>query len=72
MSAAVPALASPNGAGFFSLSEALDSSPEIWMGLQSDHDLGHALGRRAGVCPSTSIAMPGGSSHEGLALRSAA
>ena len=29
------------------LSEALDTSPEIWMGLQSDHDLWHALRRRA-------------------------
>ncbi len=29
------------------LSEALDTSPEIWMGLQLDHDLWHALRRRA-------------------------
>lgn len=29
------------------LSEALDTSPEIWMGLQSDHDLWHALRKRA-------------------------
>ena len=29
------------------LSEALDTSPEFWMGLQADHDLWHALRRRA-------------------------
>jgi len=29
------------------LSEALNTSPEIWMGLQADHDLWHALRRRA-------------------------
>jgi addiction module HigA family antidote len=29
------------------LSEALDTSPEIWMGLQLDHDLWHALRKRA-------------------------
>jgi addiction module HigA family antidote len=30
------------------LSEALNTSPEIWMGLQSDNDLWHALRKRAG------------------------
>ena len=30
------------------LSEALDTSPELWMGLQADHDLWHPLWRRAG------------------------
>ena len=30
------------------VSEALDTSPELWMGLQADHDLWHALRRRAG------------------------
>lgn len=29
------------------LSEALDTTPEIWMGLQADHDLWHALRRRS-------------------------
>jgi len=29
------------------LSEALNTSPEIWMGLQSDNDLWHALRKRA-------------------------
>lgn len=29
------------------LSEALNTSPEMWMGLQVDHDLWHALRRRA-------------------------
>ena len=29
------------------LSEVLNTSPEIWMGLQSDHDLWHALRKRA-------------------------
>ena len=29
------------------LSEALDTSPELWMGLQSDHDLWHALRKRS-------------------------
>jgi addiction module HigA family antidote len=29
------------------LSEALDTTPEFWMGLQSDFDLWHALRRRA-------------------------
>ncbi|MBI4955661.1 MAG: HigA family addiction module antidote protein [Myxococcales bacterium] len=31
------------------LSEALDTSPEMWMGLQVDHDLWHALRKRAGA-----------------------
>lgn len=30
------------------LSEALDTTPEFWMGLQMDQDLWHALRRRAG------------------------
>ena len=30
------------------LSEALGTSPGLWMGLQADHDLWHALRRRAG------------------------
>jgi antitoxin HigA-1 len=34
------------------LSEALNTSPEIWMGLQSDHDLWHALKRRAAALAS--------------------
>lgn len=29
------------------LSEVLNTSPEIWMGLQSDYDLWHALRRRS-------------------------
>jgi len=29
------------------LSEALDTTPEFWMGVQADHDLWHALRRRA-------------------------
>ena len=29
------------------LSEALDTTPEFWMGLQVDHDLWHALRKRA-------------------------
>jgi len=29
------------------LSEALNTSPGIWMGLQVDHDLWHALRKRA-------------------------
>lgn len=29
------------------LSEALDTTPELWMGLQADFDLWHALRRRA-------------------------
>jgi antitoxin HigA-1 len=29
------------------LSEALNTSPEIWMGLQSDFDLWHALRKRS-------------------------
>ncbi len=29
------------------LAEALDTSPELWMGLQSDHDLWHALRKRS-------------------------
>jgi addiction module HigA family antidote len=29
------------------LAEALDTTPELWMGLQADHDLWHALRRRA-------------------------
>ena len=35
------------------LSEALDTSPELWMGLQGNHDLWHALRRRAGRRPRT-------------------
>ena len=30
------------------LSEALDTSPEFWMGIQADNDLWHALRKRAG------------------------
>jgi addiction module HigA family antidote len=29
------------------LAEALDTTPEFWMGLQADYDLWHALRRRA-------------------------
>jgi addiction module HigA family antidote len=29
------------------LSEVLDTTPQFWMGLQADHDLWHALRRRA-------------------------
>ncbi len=29
------------------LSEALDTTPEFWMGLQADYDLWHALRKRA-------------------------
>jgi addiction module HigA family antidote len=29
------------------LSEALDTTPEFWMGVQADHDLWHALRKRA-------------------------
>jgi antitoxin HigA-1 len=29
------------------LSEALDTTPEFWMGVQADHDLWHALRTRA-------------------------
>lgn len=29
------------------LAEALDTTPEFWMGLQVDHDLWHALRKRA-------------------------
>jgi len=29
------------------LSEALDTSPELWMGLQADHDLWQALRKRS-------------------------
>jgi addiction module HigA family antidote len=29
------------------LAEVLDTTPELWMGLQVDHDLWHALRRRA-------------------------
>jgi antitoxin HigA-1 len=29
------------------LAEALDTTPEFWMGLQADYDLWHALGKRA-------------------------
>ncbi len=29
------------------LSDALDTTPEFWMGLQADHDLWHALRRHA-------------------------
>jgi addiction module HigA family antidote len=29
------------------LAEALDTTPEFWMGLQADHDLWHALRKRA-------------------------
>lgn len=31
------------------LAEALDTTPEFWMGLQSDFDLWHALRKRAAV-----------------------
>jgi antitoxin HigA-1 len=31
------------------LAEALDTTPEFWMGLQADHDLWHALRKRAAV-----------------------
>jgi len=31
------------------LAEALDSTPEFWMGLQADYDLWHALRKRAAV-----------------------
>jgi addiction module HigA family antidote len=31
------------------LSEALDTTPEFWMGVQADHDLWHALRKRAGT-----------------------
>jgi len=29
------------------LAEAVDTTPEFWMGLQADHDLWHALRKRA-------------------------
>jgi antitoxin HigA-1 len=31
------------------LAEALDTTPEFWMGLQADYDLWHALRKRATV-----------------------
>ncbi len=31
------------------LSEALDTSPELWLGLQTDYDLWHAVRKRAEV-----------------------
>ncbi len=31
------------------LAEALDTTPEFWMGLQADYDLWHALRKRAAV-----------------------
>lgn len=33
------------------LSEVLNTSPELWMGLQADHDLWHALRKRAASRP---------------------
>jgi len=36
------------------LSEALDTTPEFWMGLQADHDLWHALRKRAAARATTS------------------
>ena len=33
------------------LSEALDTSPELWLGLQTDYDLWHALRKRAEARP---------------------
>ena len=40
------------------LSEALDTTPEFWMGLQADHDLWHALKRRAAAKGRSSSARP--------------
>src|SRR5574342_790105 len=34
------------------LSEALNTSPELWMGLQANHDLWHALRKRSARRPS--------------------
>jgi addiction module HigA family antidote len=31
------------------LSEVLDTTPEFWMGVQADHDLWHAIRKRAGA-----------------------
>jgi addiction module HigA family antidote len=42
------------------LSEALDTTPELWMGLQTDHDLWHALRKRAAA-----RAKPRGSRGQG-------
>lgn len=33
------------------LSEALNTSPELWMGLQANHDLWHALRKRSARRP---------------------
>ena len=49
------------------LSEALDTSPELWMGLQANHDLWHALRKRAAAratARSTAIRTRGGGKHE--------
>ena len=45
------------------LSEALDTSPELWMGLQANHDLWHALRKRATV-RSTASRTRGRGKHE--------
>jgi addiction module HigA family antidote len=42
------------------LSEALDTSPELWMGLQANHDLWHALRKRASVRSTASRTRAGG------------
>jgi len=43
------------------LAEALDTTPESWMGLQADHDLWHALRNRAAAKGNPSV--PGTSRH---------
>jgi addiction module HigA family antidote len=51
------------------LSEALDTTPEFWMGVQADHDLWHALRKRAGSkfrsTPVTTRSRRGASSGTG-------
>ncbi len=47
------------------LSEALNTSPELWMGLQADHDLWYALRRRAERRPRPSRPKGPGKHHVG-------
>ena len=44
------------------LSEVLDTTPEFWMGVQADHDLWHALRKRASAKVRST---PARSSHAG-------
>jgi addiction module HigA family antidote len=45
------------------LSEVLNTTPELWMGLQTDHDLWHAIRKRAASRPAARAAKARGATR---------